>query len=616
MLTLTGTLSMPFHPTQANWFEAEVPRDQTVYALASLAENGSVELEDEGDHSAPCVDKTLLRKHLSAFEVLKRRYASDLPSVPAPGRKHIEQPERLAEDAVGRLREWVSRFLRTRRRVLQVKEAIRNLGLLENLLDAMGPESEGLNAFVPSTKMLFKGIYVCPTGEIDPAEINADVFEQHYRGDEHDFLIVAGLPERKPALEEAVALLGCDRLRLPDWLPSGAPAQRQMISNRKLRLDAELAGLNKQLANLRSDSGVSSSIADLNLLRWYLTVFVENASNRRACRLAGWTTAANAKVLEDYLLENGIHAEVVFTPPRAGLKPPVVMETTGWSEPFHWFVRLLGTPGRNEVDPAPLLSVLVPLLFGFMFPDLGHGLVLAVAGWLAAKRYPDAAILIPCGLAAAGFGLVFGEFFGIRGLFPSPCGCPLDNPIRILVATLVLGVSVMLLGLVFSGVEAAWRNEVRGWLLAEAPVVALYLFAVSMLVWTDAWVVCFFALIWYFTGAIILCWRQAASCFWGRIGQLIESGFQLTVGTLSFLRVGAFALAHGAFSIVISELVSLVELPVLQAMVFILGHLFVIVVEGAIVMIQTTRLVLFEFFSRFLKFDGRIYKPLKKPDQT
>lgn len=44
-----------------------------------------------------------------------------------------------------------------------------------------------------------------------------------------------------------------------------------------------------------------------------------------------------------------------------------------------------------------------------------------------------------------------------------------------------------------------------------------------------------------------------------------------------------------------------------------LGNLFIIVVEGQVVFVQTTRLVLFEFFIRFLRAEGRVFKPLRGP---
>ena len=47
-----------------------------------------------------------------------------------------------------------------------------------------------------------------------------------------------------------------------------------------------------------------------------------------------------------------------------------------------------------------------------------------------------------------------------------------------------------------------------------------------------------------------------------------------------------------------------------------LGNVLILVVEGLVVSIQTTRLVLFEFFTRFFRPEGREFRPLAAPPVT
>jgi V/A-type H+-transporting ATPase subunit I len=51
-----------------------------------------------------------------------------------------------------------------------------------------------------------------------------------------------------------------------------------------------------------------------------------------------------------------------------------------------------------------------------------------------------------------------------------------------------------------------------------------------------------------------------------------------------------------------------------KAAVMTLGNALIIGLEGLVVSIQTTRLVLFEFFIRFLRSSARSFKPLPTPD--
>ena len=106
--------------------------------------------------------------------------------------------------------------------------------------------------------------------------------------------------------------------------------------------------------------------------------------------------------------------------------------------------------------------------------------------------------------------------------------------------------------------------------------------------------------------------RPAAQLVLGQAaGETVERMLQLGVNTVSFVRVGAFALAHAGLC---SAIVGMAEAagpgywPVL-----IIGNAAIIALEGLVVSIQTTRLVLFEFFIRFLTARGRRFEPLTPP---
>ncbi len=98
-----------------------------------------------------------------------------------------------------------------------------------------------------------------------------------------------------------------------------------------------------------------------------------------------------------------------------------------------------------------------------------------------------------------------------------------------------------------------------------------------------------------------------------RIGELVEKTLQILINTLSFARVGAFALAHAGLSSAIVALMDAADSLLAKALVLVLGNAVVIVLEAMVVSIQTTRLVLFEFFTRFMQGRGRAFRPLPAP---
>jgi len=53
-----------------------------------------------------------------------------------------------------------------------------------------------------------------------------------------------------------------------------------------------------------------------------------------------------------------------------------------------------------------------------------------------------------------------------------------------------------------------------------------------------------------------------------------------------------------------------VETQLLSILLLIIGHAMIIVLEGLVVFVQITRLVLFEFFIQFLRAEGRFFQPL------
>jgi V/A-type H+-transporting ATPase subunit I len=274
---------------------------------------------------------------------------------------------------------------------------------------------------------------------------------------------------------------------------------------------------------------------------------------------------------------------------------------------------MLGTPGNDEVDPILLVPVTVSLLFGYMFPDLGHGLILALVSGLLYRRWPQGRFLIACGLSAALFGVVFGECFGLEGLIEPLWIHPLDQPLLILLPPLIFGVGLMLLGLVFNGIEAHWRHETRQWLLRDAAVLLMYGSACGgifhpALLWITAG-----AFGWFVLGQILPPNPHRLRNLATNLAHLAQSLFELLLNTLSFLRVGAFALAHAALSAAVMQMALGIDNQIWQFVFLVLGHVLIIIIEGLVVFVQTTRLVLFEFFTRFLKAEGRVFRPLASP---
>ena len=95
--------------------------------------------------------------------------------------------------------------------------------------------------------------------------------------------------------------------------------------------------------------------------------------------------------------------------------------------------------------------------------------------------------------------------------------------------------------------------------------------------------------------------------------ELFEVLLSYFSNTLSFVRVGAFAVSHAAMMEVVLMLGG-IESGTPNWLVIILGNLFVCGMEGLIVGIQVLRLEYYELFSRFYRGTGREFKPYGRTD--
>ncbi|MEN6622206.1 MAG: V-type ATPase 116kDa subunit family protein, partial [Smithella sp.] len=93
---------------------------------------------------------------------------------------------------------------------------------------------------------------------------------------------------------------------------------------------------------------------------------------------------------------------------------------------------------------------------------------------------------------------------------------------------------------------------------------------------------------------------------------IVEICLSLFANTISFIRVGAFALSHAGLSIVTYTLAGMAD-PALKSacavIIIILGNIFIIGFEGLICGIQSIRLEYYEFFSKFFEGNGVAFSP-------
>ncbi|MBI5922719.1 MAG: hypothetical protein HY847_13890 [Betaproteobacteria bacterium] len=326
-------------------------------------------------------------------------------------------------------------------------------------------------------------------------------------------------------------------------------------------------------------------------------------------RITGWTSDAEA--LAACLDRSDARAVVHFPRAPDEFQPPLVLRNPGWIQPFEIFARLVGMPGRFSADPSGLLVFVAPILFGYMFGDVIQGMALVAIGLALQWRWPMLRLLVVGGVATIAFGFVFGAAGGIHGAVSPLWLIPLDHPLPVLLVPIGFGGALLTLGLALNGLEAYWRGRLGAWLSCDAGFLALYVGLLLAFLHPAGQLLALAGLVVHVLGRL----RQEgrARAVFAAFGELLEKLAQILINTLSFVRVGAFALAHAGLSSALVSMVAAVDSSAGYVLLLVAGNALIIVIEVLVASVQTTRLVLFEFFTRFFQTTGREFRPLSVP---
>lgn len=308
---------------------------------------------------------------------------------------------------------------------------------------------------------------------------------------------------------------------------------------------------------------------------------------------------------------------------------PTLLDNPKPAKPFELITEMYSLPKYKQFDPTIILAVTFTIFFGFMLTDFAYGLILAGIGYLAykgatykgdgAKNFSK--LLIYFGISAALIGIVFGSYFGdffqkLGFAVPTPID-PMQDITLMLGLSLGIGFIHIFSGLFIGFIENLRSGKIRDglrdqaiWILVLASIV---LFILKQNLWGIALII--LAVIMQVTikmieeGAITAILSIFA--FPGFIGDLF-----------SYARLMALAVGTAGIALAVNFIVLMVfGFPfvgwVFGIIIFIIGHLFNLAMNGLGAFIHTTRLHFLEFFTKFYDGGGKGYVPfLAQRDST
>lgn len=293
---------------------------------------------------------------------------------------------------------------------------------------------------------------------------------------------------------------------------------------------------------------------------------------------------------------------------------------------------MYGLPCYGELDPTAFMAITYVLLFGIMFGDLGQGFCVLLLGLILAwKKWNLGRILIECGISSMIFGVVYGSIFGFEDILPG--FHTLENRSNINFTILAsIGIGMILISIamflnIYNGIKQRnlekilfHYNGLAGFIFYWGiifAVLSLFGFGISSISPVYIFFVVAVPLVFIYLkeplGKLVARkkdWKPK-----NLSGYLIENLFELfevvlsyVTNTVSFMRVGAFALNHAGMMLAIFILSRMFG-ESQNMLVIVLGNLFVMGMEGLIVGIQVLRLEFYEMFSRFFSGEGRAFQP-------
>lgn len=372
------------------------------------------------------------------------------------------------------------------------------------------------------------------------------------------------------------------------------------------------------------------------------------AQSKNAFVLCGYLPAAAQEDVARALEPLGAAAE--FEQPGKDEELPVLLQNNKFAEPTEGVVEMYSLPSKNDIDPTFLMSIFYYILFGLMLSDAAYGAIMVVGCGIVLSKFKNMGaglkktlkMFMYCGISTVFWGVLFGSYFGdvvnvvSKNYFgqevsiPPLWFTPLNDPMKMLMFSFVLGIIHLYAGLAIQFYQLCREGDIKS---AVFDVGLWYGLLTGLIVWlasTD--MLKQMANLTYVIPSVVVTIAQimAAVCAVGIVltaGRSSRSPFKrLMKGAyglynvtgylsdiLSYSRLLALSLATGVIASVINTMGSMVGPSVFGTivftLVFIIGHVFNIGINLLGAYVHTNRLQYVEFFGKFYEGGGKKFSP-------
>lgn len=646
---------MKWYSERMSEVEIEVPARYASKVTELLADEGFLQMEDVSYLHAESGDTHVMDWQLKAnqFANLEKQLLETMHSLkievedpPDSHIKMISEPKEI-QPFVDQLEQEVQA---RSKELLDTQKEIENR---EHYIKLLSPLSEVDIPFdrIRNRRYIYSVLGTMPAEKIERfktsmANIPFALLELKKEGD-LAIVLLLGSRQNREFLHRAARSAYLTGVDLPDHY-CGTPAEIIAEINHEIeRFQAQIDNSSQELQKIRTNR--AHRLQDLYWHVRYSRVMSEALMRygklKHSYLVAGWLPTNKLEQLVNDLqsISSDIIVDVKDSESDVEIRSaPIIIEKAGFQQGFQKLVTTYGMPAYNELNPTMLLLLTFPLIFGAMFGDVGHGLILVIAGLvLMLKKVKKlerlaslGSVVFLCGVAAIVFGFLFGSIFGLEDILPAIWQHPMQNIMNLLLITAAFGAILLsianIVALINDFHQRHWihfffNSKGLAGLLLYWSLLGLVLgllikdFQIDKLVFIFILII---SVIMIFLSGFLERYIEKKKPYFegGPFIYFIQSFFELfetLIGylsnSLSYVRIGAFAVAHAGLSSVFFILADIVDpgKGFGYWLIVAFGNLFVIGFEGMIVSIQTLRLEYYEFFSKFFSGGGRRYQPFR-----
>lgn len=410
-------------------------------------------------------------------------------------------------------------------------------------------------------------------------------------------------------------------------------------NQRKEQLQSEIDSILSQIVKLAERKNDIEDYQDL------LTIELDKQRTKtkllktdKAFFMEGWVPEKCVPKVKELLDANGCYYE--FRDPLEGEDVPVALQNKGFFKPIEAITEMYSLPSYGTFDPTTIYSLWYICFFGMMFSDACYGLIMiAVCGLLLKKfnlegtTYKMVKGFFYCGISTFFWGVMFGGWFGnlievvSETFFGKTISIepilfdPLDDPLKLLIISLGLGVAHIFLALGIKAYILLKDGKVVDFL---CDVVLWYTTIIGLIMWLGGgavseslvtpgkWIAIVSIAGLALTGGRD---RKGAGKLVGGFSNVYSITSYLS-DILSYARILALGLATGAIAQVVNTMGSLagggVKGAIIFILVFLFGHLLNFAINALGAFIHSARLQYVEFFGKFYEDGGEPFDPLRK----